>query len=235
MFVNEKTLDISVVMPCLDEEDTVGYCIDEARQYISSHGMDGEIIVVDNGCTDHSAERAREHGAVVIVEERRGYGRAIRTGIEHSRGGIIVISDCDSTYDLLHLDGFCGPLQRGEADMVIGDRFAGGIERGAMPLSHMIGAPVLSLMARLRFHTDVKDFHCGLRSFTREAAEIVSTQCDGMEFATGTVARAVREGLRIAQIPTTLRCAKGQHVSKLNAVRDGLRHLRYILFTQDKK
>lgn len=226
---NEKELDLTVLMPCLDEKTTVGSCIDEAGRFISVHSLRAEIVVCDNGSTDGSAEEAAKHGVVVIHEPRRGYGRAIRTGIEHSRGAVIIIGDCDTTYDLLHLDGFFFPLMRGEYDIMIGDRFSGGMEKGAMPLTHKLGVPFLSWCGRKRFGVNVRDFHCGLRALTREAAQKIEPQTDGMEFATEFIAQAAYNGLRIGQTPTALRRERFPRRSKLHTFSDGFRHLKYIV------
>ena len=232
---NERKLDLSLIMPCLNEENTVGDSIDEARRFISAYSLKAEIIIVDNGSTDSSADEAEKHGALVISEPRRGYGRAIRTGIENRSGAALIIADCDTTYDLLHLERFCFPLLRGECDVMIGDRFAGGIEKGAMPLLHRVGVPFLSWCGRMRLHTDVRDFHCGLRSLTREAARTIEPHTDGMEFSTELIAEAVRSGLRISQTPTVLRRARNERRSKLHTFSDGFRHLKYILNTSRKE
>ena len=226
--VNEKELELSVIMPCLNEENAVGSCIDEAKRFISAHNIKAEIIIADNGSTDSSVQKAAEHGAVVVSETRRGYGRAIRTGIGNSRGEIIIFGDCDTTYDFLHLESFYYPLERGEYDIMIGDRFSGGIEKGAMPFLHKLGVPFLSWCGRRKFHTDVRDFHCGLRALTREAAEKIDLCTEGMEFATEFIAIAASAGLRIGQTPTVLRCAGCKRRSKLHTFSDGMRHFKYI-------
>ncbi|MCR4779852.1 MAG: glycosyltransferase family 2 protein [Ruminiclostridium sp.] len=224
---NESIPDISVVLPCLNEEAAVGASIDEAKRFADTHGLRAEIIVVDNGSEDGSAEAARSHGAAVIPEPRRGYGRAIRTGIERARGRVIVFADCDTTYDLLHLERFYYPLVNGEYDVMIGDRLDS-IEKGAMPLSHRVGVRFLSACGRRKFRTDVRDFHCGLRSVTHAAADKCVFETDGMVFATEMIAECVRKGLRIGQTPTVLRRCGFPRRSKLRAVSDGLAHLRYI-------
>jgi glycosyltransferase involved in cell wall biosynthesis len=230
-FVNEKEeLDISVILPCLNEQNTVGQCIDDAMRFIGENDLKGEVIVVDNGSSDASADTARKHGALVIPEMRRGYGRAIRTGLENSRGTVLIISDCDTTYDLYRLGGLYFPLKGKECDVVIGDRFAGGIEAGAMPLSHRFGVPFLSWCGRKRYGVKVRDFHCGLRGLSRSAAEKSEFMTDGMEFSTEMIAKAARNGLRIAQVPVELKRCEAPRSSKLNTVKDGFRHLKFILF-----
>ena len=221
--------DVSIVMPCRNEENAVGVCVDDARAWLDQSGYTGEILVVDNGSTDHSARVARQHGARVIPESRPGYGFALRRGITGSRGKIILMGDSDTTYDFLHLDSFCAPLLKGKYDMMIGDRFAGGIEKGAMSRSHIWGVRMLSFLARKRFHTDVRDFHCGLRGLTADAAKRLPFRSGGMEFATEMIALAARNGLHIGQTPTPLRRCCQKRRSKLRTLPDGFRHLRYIL------
>ncbi len=226
---NEKKLDLSLIMPCLNEENNVGKSIDEAKRFISAYSLNAEIIIVDNDSTDNSAAEALKHGAVVLYEARHGYGRAIRTGMENSSGAVLIIADCDTTYDLLNLEQFYFPLERGECDMMIGDRFAGGIEKGAMPLLHRLGVPFLSWLGRKRLRTDVRDFHCGLRSLTRAAAQMIEPRTDGMEFATELIAEAIRSGIRISQTRTPLRRAECERRSKLHTFSDGFRHLKFLL------
>ena len=187
-------------------------------------------MVVDNGSTDRSAEIARQHGARVVSEPRRGYGRALRTGIAASRGRAIVMGDCDTTYDFRHMERLVFPLLENQFDVMIGNRFAGEMEPGAMPWLHRLGVPLLSACGRWRWHTDVRDFHCGLRGLTRRAAERMEWETDGMEFATELIAEAVRKGLRIGQTSVPLRrCAVPGRQPKLRTFADGLRHFRYIM------
>ena len=221
-------------MPCLDEEKTVGICVDEAWEFIRKNHLQGEVIVVDNGCRDGSADIAKEHGAFVVKESQKGYGRAIRTGIESSTGKVIMIGDCDTTYDFLHLEVFYEMLSSGEYDMVIGDRLSGRMQKGAMPLSHKWGVRFLSACARIRCKTDVRDFHCGLRGLTGEAAEKLFFQTAGMEFATEMIMQAAKEEIRIGQVPVELKCCRFERRSKLHAIRDGIRHLGYIFFDYKK-
>ncbi len=223
-------------MPCLNEESTVGICIEEAKEFLRrqnqtnhTNKITGEILVVDNGSTDHSARVAALHGARVIHENRRGYGRALRTGIAHCKGRIIIYGDCDTTYDFNHLEPMYLPLARGSCDVMIGDRFAGGIEKGAMPLLHRWGVPFLSLCGRLRWKIPARDFHCGIRGLTRDAAMQMELKTTGMEFATEFIAEAVRKHLHIGQVPIPLRRCTQKRSSKLRTFKDGARHMRYIL------
>ncbi len=222
-------VDLSIVMPCLNEEATVGRCVDDALAYLQGRSLRGEVIVADNGSTDASARIAQAHGARVIHESKRGYGFALRAGMAAAKGSVIILGDCDCTYDFLRLDDFYEPLARGECDMMVGDRFAGGIDPGAMPLSHRIGVKALSWLGRLRYRTGVRDFHCGLRGITAQAAHALPFQTGGMEFATEMIALAARAGLRISQCPTKLYTCGSPRRSKLRTLPDGFRHLRYIL------
>ncbi len=221
--------DLSVVMPCLNEEANLAFCVRQAQAYLAERGLNGEILVVDNGSTDRSAAIAASCGAVVVSEPRRGYGRALRTGLERSSGDVIILGDCDSTYDFRRLDPLYRPLAEGRADMMIGNRFAGQMERGAMPLLHRLGVPLLSLCGRLRWHVRIRDFHCGLRGLSHSALERLELRTDGMEFATELIAEAARKSLRIGEVPVPLRKSRYARKPKLRTFRDGFRHLRYIL------
>ncbi len=225
---SQTDLELSIVMPCLDEEKTVGHSIDEAKKFIEKNDIKAEIIVVDNACTDNSKTVAIEHGAKVITEERPGYGRAIRKGLKCAQGKVIIICDCDMTYDLYHLEDIYEPLRYKEHDMMIGIRRPS--QKGAASLSHRFGAAFLSLLGRIRYHVDVKDFHCGLRGLTYESVKRLRLRTKGMEFATEMIAEASRKKLNIGQIDVDLRKCPYKRQSKLRAVRDGLRHLVYILF-----
>jgi len=224
-----QTKDISIVMPCLNEIKTVGECVDVAYKYIKDHNLNGEVIVVDNGSTDGSGEEAKAHGALVIKENRKGYGSAIRKGLKYSSGAVVVIGDCDTTYDFSDLDGFYYMIADGGYDMVIGNRFARKMEKGAMPIAHNLGVKFLSSAGRTAFKNDVYDFHCGLRSISRAALEKVRYGTIGMEFATEMIAEAARLDLSIHQIPISLKTCRYERKSKLHTIRDGMRHLTYII------
>lgn len=225
----KQSVDLSIVMPCLNEVYTVGICVQEAFAFMEKNHILGEVLVLDNGSEDDSDAAAEKAGAKVIRQSKRGYGSAIRTGIANSRGSVIIIGDCDTTYDFLHLEEMYRMLSTGEGHMVIGNRFAGGMEPGSMPWSHKWGVRFLSWVGRATLHTDIYDFHCGLRGLTRSTAERLEFHTDGMEFATEMIAQAVRTGLSIAQTPVVLRKCSYQRKSKLRTIRDGLRHLLYIL------
>mgnify|MGYP004507385795 FL=1 len=225
----KEGLELSIVMPCRNEEATIGFCVDEAGAFLEKYRLKGEVLVVDNGSVDASARLAEQHGARVITENRPGYGNAIRAGLAASAGNVVIIGDCDTTYDFLHLEEMYRLLAEGECDMVIGNRYAGGMEPGSMSWSHRWGVRFLSWCARARFHTEVYDFHCGLRGLSRSAIEELAFHTGGMEFATEMIAEAAAHRLRISQVPVTLRRCEYGRESKLRTVRDGLRHLGYII------
>jgi glycosyltransferase involved in cell wall biosynthesis len=224
------SLEVSVVLPCLDEAHTVGLCVEQAVAALSALNVSGEVLVVDNGSRDGSAELARRAGARVIVEPRRGYGVALKRGIEEARGRFVIIADADNSYDLSELEPFIRPLREG-ADFVMGSRRLGTIERGAMPwLNRRIGNPILSGLLNLFFGGRVSDAHCGMRAVSKEAFARMKVREPGMEFASEMVVKAVLAGMRIVEVPITLRpdgrVGRGPH---LRPFRDGWRHLRYML------
>ena len=227
--MSEKTTpEFTILMPCLNEENSLEYCISLAKQGIASLGLDAEILIADNGSTDGSVGIAQRCGARVVHVEEKGYGAALLGGINAAHGRYIIMGDADGSYDFSQIAGFVQALKAGNA-LVMGDRFAGGIEPHAMPPSHKVGVRVLSWLARLRFHTDVYDFHCGLRAFDREKALALDLQCPGMEFAAEMIAKFARSGARIAQTPVVLHRDRRGRRPHLRTIRDGFRHLWLIL------
>jgi len=229
-WADEHRLDVSIVMPCLNEEGSIATCVKKAWEWLESSGYSGEVLVVDNGSTDRSREFALAAGARVVQEPRRGYGRAYLTGIPAARGKYIVIGDCDNTYDFTNLEPFIAPLRDGH-DMVVGNRYAGGIRPGAMTWSHRyIGTPLITSLLRMFTGARLGDSQCGLRSFTREAYQRMGLHSPGMEFASEMILKATRRGLRVAEVPIPYFQRAGE--AKLNTFRDGWRHLRFLmLFT----
>jgi GT2 family glycosyltransferase len=222
-----ETLDVSVVIPCLNEAETIATCIRKAKGAMERDGLSGEVIVVDNGSTDHSDLIAASEGARVINERRRGYGNAYLAGFAAARGRYIVMADGDNTYDFDLVGEFVKPLEAG-ADLVMGSRLKGTIHKGAMPPLHRyVGNPVLTGILNLFYRSGVSDAHCGMRAFKREALERLDLRMPGMEFASEMVIRASKAGLRIEEIPIEYRPRLGE--SKLNSFRDGWRHLRFLL------
>jgi glycosyltransferase involved in cell wall biosynthesis len=224
-----EDLELSVVMPCLNERATVGVCVKKALGAMGQHGIRGEVIVADNGSTDGSQQIAREHGARVVPIETRGYGSALRGGIAAARGRFILMGDADDSYDFTQVHLFVNKLREGY-DLVMGNRFQGGILPGAMPPLHRyLGNPVLTGIGRLFFKSPVGDFHCGLRAFRREAIERLDLRTHGMEFASEMVVKAAAFGLRVTEIPTTLSPDGRDRAPHLRTWRDGWRHLRFLL------
>ena len=221
-------LTYTILMPCLNEEATVSFCVEEALGWLRSRGFSGEVLVVDNGSTDRSAALAEKAGARVVREEEKGYGSALMRGIREAGGQYTIMGDCDRSYDFAHLDGFDEKLQEGYS-LVMGNRFKGGIQKGAMPFSHKLGVPCLSLLAKLRYGVPVNDFHSGLRAFRTEAAQSLSLRCPGMEFATELVAKFRKAGYKMCEVPIILRPDGRTGKGHLNTIRDGFRHLKFIL------
>lgn len=219
---------VSVIMPCLNEVQSVGICIRKAKAALRKYNITGEIIVADNGSLDNSAAIARRAGAKVIFEKKKGYGSAIRRGIERSKGKYIVIADADNTYDLSEISTIIEPLNR-DADLVVGTRLKGRMEIGAMPFLHRhLGNPFLSFYMRLLFGINVSDTHCGFRSITREAYDKLNLKADGMEFASEMLICASKSKMRIEEIPISYHSNK-MRKPKLNTLRDGARHIRVML------
>ena len=222
-------MELSIVMPCLNEARTVERCVQAARGFIVRAGIKGEVLVADNGSGDGSPALAEAAGARVIRVARRGYGAALQAGIEAAQGRFVVMGDADDSYDFSALDAFLDRLRAG-ADVVMGNRFRGGIAPGAMPALHRyLGNPVLSFVGRLFFRVPIGDFHCGLRGFSRDAVRRLALVTPGMEFASEMVAKAALAGLRIEEVPTTLRPDGRNRPPHLRTWRDGWRHLRFLL------
>jgi glycosyltransferase involved in cell wall biosynthesis len=220
---------LTIVIPCLNEAETIGICVSKAAAFLADAGVNGEVLVADNGSTDGSAEIAAARGACVIHAKQRGYGAALAAGIAAARGRNVIMGDADDSYDLRNLGSFLQELHAG-ADLVIGNRFRGGIDIGAMPLLHRyLGNPILTAIGRLLFGSPVKDFHCGLRAFNRASILGLRLQTTGMEFASEMVVRASLAGLRIVEVPTTLKKDGRDRAPHLQTWRDGWRHLRFLL------
>ena len=220
---------LTILMPCLNEEANIANCIQDALAYFDQNQIKGEVLIVDNGSTDKSVEIAKSHGARVVHESQRGYGKALQTGLEAAMGNVVIIGDCDGTYDFFDIDNIYFPLKENLADLVIGNRFAGLMEKEAMPWLHKIGVPFLSWCGRMKFNTSVNDFHCGIRGIRRDALLKCRFQTTGMEFATEMIAVASRSGLRIDQVTVPLKKSPYNRKVKLRTFRDGFRHLWYIL------
>lgn len=229
--INE-TIELSVVMPCLNESETLEICIKRAKAFINENHVDGEVVIADNGSSDGSIELAKKMGARVVSVEQKGYGAALMGGIDAAKGKYIVMGDSDDSY---HFDEILIFLQKLRAgfDLVMGCRFSRGggkITPGAMPWKHKwIGNPVLTAIGQIFFRSKVKDFHCGLRAFKKEAIEKLDLRTTGMEFASEMVLKATLHGLKIAEVPVTLYKDGRSKPPHLRSWRDGWRHLRFML------
>lgn len=227
--MSSAKIELSVVLPCLNEAETLQGCIADAKKALRKHSINGEIILADNGSTDDSVKIARKEGIRVVHVPRKGYGSALMGGIEKAKGEYVIMCDADGSYDFSHIPRFLKKLREGY-DLVMGNRFAMGIEAGAMPFSHRIGNPILSGIGRLFFYTPIRDFHCGLRGFSKEAFRHMKLRTRGMEFASEMIVKASLLNMRITEVPTTLfKDGRTLHSSHLHTWRDGWRHLRFML------
>jgi glycosyltransferase involved in cell wall biosynthesis len=221
--------ELTILMPCLNEAATVAACVRDARAFLERSRIEGEVLVADNGSSDGSGQLAAAAGARVIAVAQRGYGSALRAGLAAARGRYVIMGDADASYDFGRLEPFVDKLRAGYL-LVMGNRFAGGILPGAMPALHRyLGNPLLSFFGRLFFRTGVRDFHCGLRAFDRDAALALGLSSPGMEFASELVVKASLAGWRIAEVPTTLAPDGRGRPAHLRSWRDGWRHLRLLL------
>ncbi len=222
-------MEVSVILPCLNESRTVAVCVRKALQALRDAEAVGEVVVIDNGSSDNSVALAGEAGARVVFEETKGYGSALRRGIREARGAFVIMADADDTYDLLQIGKFI-ELYRGGADFVMGNRFGGKIYPNAMPHLHRwFGTPVLSFILRLFFKSPVTDVNCGMRGFRKDAIEKLNLRCAGMEFASEMMIKASMEKLAIRQTPVDLHPGPPDRKPHLRSFRDGWRHLRVML------
>jgi len=222
-------LELTVLMPCLNEAETVATCVAKAAAFLERTGIQGEVLVADNGSSDGSAELARGAGARLVHVAQKGYGSALLGGLQAARGRYVIMADADDSYDFSQLDAFVASLRAGNT-MVIGHRFRGGIRAGAMPFLHRyLGNPLLSLAGRLFFASPIGDFHCGLRGVERAAALKLGLCAPGMEFASEMIVKATLAGWPIAEVPTVLSPAGRSRPPHLRSWRDGWRHLRFLL------
>jgi glycosyltransferase involved in cell wall biosynthesis len=221
--------ELTILMPCLNEAATVAGCVGKARDFLRRAGIEGEVLVADNGSSDGSVERAAAAGARVVAVADRGYGAALRAGVEAAEGRYVIMGDADDSYDFSRLERFVEALRAGHP-LVMGNRFKGGILPGAMPAMHRyVGNPILSFIGRLFFRTRIRDFHCGLRGFDRQAMLRLGLRTPGMEFASEMVVKAVLAGWHIAEVPATLAPDGRGRPPHLRSWRDGWRHLRFLL------
>ncbi len=229
-----EDVELSVVLPCLNEEETLMACILKAQEGLEMAGALGEIIVADNGSIDNSRQIAMRLGCRVVLVEQKGYGSALAAGIAAARGKYVLMGDADDSYDFRHIPAFLAKLRAGH-DLVMGNRFRGGIQRGAMPALHRyLGNPVLTGIGRLFFNSPCGDFHCGLRAFSKSAVESMGLRTTGMDFASEMVVKATLFGMSICEVPTSLSPDGRSRAPHLRTWRDGWRHLRFLLLYSPK-
>lgn len=222
-------VEISIVLPCLNERETVGICVSKALSSLQSAGLSGEVIVADNGSNDGSVEAAQAAGARVVPVRDRGYGNALKGGIQASLGDYVLMADADDSYDFGHISRFVEQLRAG-SDLAMGNRFRGGIQTGAMPHLHRyLGNPVLTALGRFLFQSPCRDFHCGMRAFRRDSFERMDIRSTGMEFASEMVVKASLLRMRVTEVPTTLSPDGRSRPPHLRTWHDGWRHLRFLL------
>jgi glycosyltransferase involved in cell wall biosynthesis len=224
-----EPVELTVVMPCLNEAETLAVCVDKALAALAENHIAGEVIVADNGSTDGSQAIATEHGARVVPVPLRGYGAALNAGIQAARGKYVLMADADDSYEFAHIPRFLAELRAG-SDLVMGNRFRGGIGPKAMPPLHRyLGNPVLSFLGRALFHAPIGDFHCGIRAFSKDAYERLALRTTGMEFASEMVVKSSLLGQKMTEVPTTLKKDGRSRPPHLKTWRDGWRHLRFLL------
>ena len=224
-----STVELSIVMPCLNEAETLATCISKAQQFLDLNNINGEIIIADNGSVDESLTIAKKHKVNIIHINDKGYGNALKAGINASKGIYIIMGDADDSYDFSKLDSFLEKLRSG-FDLVLGNRFKGGIEKDAMPFLHKyLGNPLLSFIGRLFFKIKIGDFHCGLRGFSKEAYQKMNLKTTGMEFASEMIVKSKLKNLKITEVPTTLSKDGRSRPPHLKTWSDGWRHLRFLM------
>lgn len=228
------SLELSVVMPCLNEAETIAACIEKAYVFMKESNIEGEVVIGDNGSTDGSQEIAKNLGATVVNVKEKGYGNASRLAIEASKGKYIITADTDDSHDILNLYPFIQKLREG-FDLVMGNRFRGEANKNAMPFLHRyVGNPILTFMGNLFFKTNIGDFHCGLRGFSRDAYNKMNLSTTGMEFASEIVVKASMQNLKIIEVPTTVFPSGRSRKPHLRTFPDGWRHLRFLLLYSPK-
>jgi len=223
-------VEVTFLIPCLNEEETIGKCVKIAKKFLSDNNIEGEVLVVDNNSTDNSLEIAKKNGARVVSEKNKGYGSALITGTNLAKGKYVIMADADCSYDFSATMPFIEMLREGY-DLVMGNRFRGKIEKDAMPFTHKyIGNPILSLIGKVLFRTKIGDFHCGLRGYNKDKMKMLNLKSPGMEYASEMVVLSCIKKYKIGEIPITLyKDERVSQTSHINSVRDGIRHLKLML------
>ncbi len=220
-------LEFTFILPCYNEERTLAFCIKEIKEYIKKKNISAEILVVDNNSTDNSKVIAKQNGARVVICKEKGYGNALIYGTNKAKGKYCIMGDSDGSYDFSNLDEFIKELRNG-TQLVVGNRFKGGLEKGAMSISHKIGVRFLSLFANMFFHTPIKDYHCGLRAYHTKTLKKLKLSCSGMEYASEMIIVSKINNLTMKEVPTKLRKDLRGGKSHLRTIPDGMRHLLLI-------
>lgn len=223
-----EKIKLTILLPVLNEERTIATCIEKAKKFIARNSIDAEILIADNDSTDNSCEIAASMGARIIHVKERGYGSTLIHGIREAKGEYIIMADSDDSYDLENLEEFYEKLEEG-FELVMGNRFKGGIEKGAMPFLHKIGVPILSWVGRIVCNSKIGDFHSGIRGINKESFLKLNLECTGMEFASEMVVKAEKSNLKITEVPTTLKKDGRNRKPHLKTFSDGYRHLKFLI------
>lgn len=222
-------MELTILMPCLNEENTIGICIEKAKEFLYNNSIEGEILIADNGSTDKSIEIAKELGARIINVKEKGYGNALRLGTLEAKGKYVVMGDSDNSYNFSELDEFIKKLREG-CDFVIGNRYSGRMEKGAMKFTHKyIGTPLISFLGRKKFKINIKDFNCGLRGYNNEKIKGLNCDSEGMEYASEMIIKAKKANLKICEVPINFYKDGRKRAPHLNTIRDGIRHIKLII------
>ena len=221
-------MEVTILMPCLNEENTIEICINKALNFLKESNIKGEVLVADNGSTDRTIEIIKNTDARYINVDIKGYGSALINGIRNAKGKYIIMGDSDDSYDFTNLMPFINEL-RNNTDLVMGNRFKGGIEKGAMPFTHKLGVPFLTMLGNFIYKTKLGDYHCGLRGFNKERILKLNLECLGMDFASEIIIKSKKANYKIVEIPTTLKKDGRGRKSHLKTFRDGMLHIRCLL------
>ena len=229
-----KQIELTILIPALNEEETIAICIEKAKGFIKENNIEAEILIANNNSTDKTEEVAKSLGARIINVETKGYGAALIEGTKKAKGKYIIMGDADDSYNFLEISDFLQELKNGH-DFVIGNRLKGKIEKGAMPFLHRyIGTPVLSFLISKKLKTKIGDVNCGLRGYDKEKIENLNCSCTGMEYASEMIIKAIKNNLKIKEIPINFYKDKRKRKPHLNTIRDGIRHLKIILKNNTK-
>lgn len=221
-------MELTILMPCLNEERTILICINKAFDFLEKNNIEGEVIIADNGSTDNSKKIIKSTKARLVNVKEKGYGAALRGGIKNAKGKFVIMGDSDDSYDFANLMPFIEELRNGY-DLVMGNRYKGGIGKGAMPISHYIGVKCLTWLGNIIYKTKLGDYHCGLRGFNREKINKLNFECTGMDFASEIILKSAKKGYKIIEIPTTLKKDGRNRPPHLRTIRDGILHVKCLL------